>query len=54
MMKSVRVHVHVSDYRETVCGAENSWLPVDFDNKETLCDVNNAFEVKESIICCSS
>ena len=23
------MHVHVSDNRETLCGAENSWLPVD-------------------------
>ena len=28
----------MSDNRETLCGAENSWLPVDFDNRETLCD----------------
>ena len=25
--------------RETLCDAENSTLPVDVDNKETLCDV---------------
>ena len=32
------VHVHVSDSRETLCDAENSWLPVDVDNRETWCD----------------
>ena len=32
------MHVYVSDNRETLCGAENSWLPVDVDNEETLCD----------------
>ena len=32
------MHVHVSDNREMLCGAEKSWLPVDVDNKETLCD----------------
>ena len=25
--KAICVHVHVSDNRETLCGAENSWLP---------------------------
>ena len=35
------MHVHVSDNRETLCGAENSWLPVDVDNEETLCDDNS-------------
>ena len=39
-IKAVCVHVHGSDNRETLCGAENSWLPVDVDNKETLCDDN--------------
>ena len=34
----VSVHVHMSDNRETMSGAENSWLPVDVDNKEILCD----------------
>ena len=32
-------HVHVSDNRETLFDAEDSILPVDVDNKETLCDV---------------
>ena len=32
------VHVHMSDNRETMSEAENSWLPVDVDNKEILCD----------------
>ena len=35
------MHVHVSDKRETLCGAENSWLPVDVDNEKTLCDDNS-------------
>ena len=26
--KAICVHVHVSDNRETLCDAENSWLPV--------------------------
>ena len=36
--KAICVHVHMSDNRETLCDAENSWLPVDVDNKETLGD----------------
>ena len=28
------MHVHVSDNRETMSEAENSWLPVDVDNRE--------------------
>ena len=35
---AVCVHVQVSDNSGTLCDAENSWLPVDVDNKETLCD----------------
>ena len=39
MTKSaICVHVHESDNRETLCGAENIWLPVDVDNRKTLCD----------------
>ena len=34
----VCVLVHMSDNRETMSEAENSWLPVDVDNRETLCD----------------
>ena len=34
----VRVHDHVSDNRETLGDAENSWLPVDVDNRVMLCD----------------
>ena len=34
---AVCVHVQVSDNSGTLCDAENSWLPVDVDNKETLC-----------------
>ena len=40
-VKAVCVHVHVSDNRETLCGAENSWLPIDVDNKKTLSDDNS-------------
>ena len=32
------MHVQVSDNRGTLSDAENSWLPVDVDNRETLCD----------------
>ena len=35
---AVCVHVEMSDNRGTLCDAENSWLPVDVDNRETLCD----------------
>ena len=38
---AVCVHVQVSDNRGTLCDAENSWLPVDVDNRETLCDDNS-------------
>ena len=31
---AVCVHVHVSDNRGTFCGAENSWLAVDIDNRK--------------------
>ena len=34
----VCMHVHMSDNRETISDAENSWLPVDVDNEEILCD----------------
>ena len=34
---AVCVHVQVSDNSGALCDAENSWLPVDVDNKETLC-----------------
>ena len=34
----VCVHVHMSDNRETMSEAENSWLPVDVDNREILYD----------------
>ena len=36
--KAISVHVRMSDNMETLCDAENSWLPVDIDNNETLCD----------------
>ena len=38
MRKAICVHVRMSDNRETLCDAENSWLHVDIDNNETLCD----------------
>ena len=34
----VCMHVHMSDNRETMSEAENSWLPVDVDNREKFCD----------------
>ena len=34
----VCVHVHMSDNREMMSETVNSWLPVDVDNRETLCD----------------
>ena len=37
---AVCVHVHMSDNRETMSEAENSWSPVDIDNKDLLCDDN--------------
>jgi len=40
---AVCVHVQVSDNSGTLCDAENSWLPVDVDNKETLCDDTRVF-----------
>ena len=42
------MHVHVSDIRGTLCGAENSWLPVDVDNEETLCDDNSGLRACSS------
>ena len=42
------MHVHVSDNREPLCGAENSWLPVDVDNEETLCDDNSGLRACSS------
>ena len=32
------MHIHVSDNREMMPEAENNRLPVDVDNRETLCD----------------
>ena len=37
-IKAVCIHVHMSDNRRMLCDAEHSWLPVDVDNRETLCD----------------
>ena len=37
-IKVVCIHVHVSDNRATLFDAELSRLPVDVDNRETLCD----------------
>ena len=43
--KTIRVNIHVSDNRETMSDAENSWLLVDAvfrddvsDDREWLCD----------------
>ena len=36
--KAICVHVYMSDNREILCDAQNSWLPVDVDNRETLRD----------------
>ena len=36
--KTVCMHIHVSDDRETMSDAESNWLPVDVDNREKLCD----------------
>jgi len=38
MIRTVYVHSHVRDNMGKLCDAENSWLPVDIDNRETLCD----------------
>ena len=40
---AVCVHVHMSDNRETMSEAVNSWLPVDVDNKEILCEDKSGF-----------
>ena len=37
-IKAICMHNHMSDNRETLCVAENSWLPVDVDNREKFCD----------------
>ena len=37
-IKAVCIHVHMSDNRRKLSDAEHSWLPVDVDNRETLCD----------------
>ena len=37
---AVCVQVHMSDNRETMSEAGNSWSPVDVDNKDLLCDDN--------------
>ena len=43
--KTIRVHIHVSDNRETMSDAENIWLPIDAvlrddvsDDRKWLCD----------------
>ena len=44
--KTIRVNIHVSDNRETMSDAENSWLPVEAvlrddvsdDDRKWLCD----------------
>ena len=35
--KAICEHVHMSDNGETLCDAEYIQLPVDVDNRETLC-----------------
>ena len=35
--KAICEHVHMSDNRETLCDAGNSWLPVDVDNRGKRC-----------------
>ena len=37
-IKAICMHNHMSDNRETLCVAGNSWLPVDVDNREKFCD----------------
>ena len=44
---AVCVHVQVSDNRGSLCDAENSWLPVDVDNRETLCDDTRVLRAHE-------
>ena len=46
--KNIRVNIHVSDNRETMSDAENSWLPVEAvfrddvsDDRKWLCDDNS-------------
>ena len=43
--KTIRVHIHVGDNRETMSDADNSWLPIDAglrddvsDDRKWLCD----------------
>ena len=43
--KTIRVNIHMSDIRETMSDAENSWLPVEAvlrddvsDDRKWLCD----------------
>ena len=36
--KTIRVNIHVSDNRETMPDAENSWLPVDAVLRDDVCD----------------
>ena len=37
-IKAVCVHFHVSDNREAMYDAENSWLPDDVNNREKFSD----------------
>ena len=37
-IRAVCVHVHVIDSRGTLCDAKHSWLLVDVEYMETLCD----------------
>ena len=36
--KAVSLQVQVSDIKEPLCDAKNSWFPVDVDNRETSYD----------------
>ena len=47
-IKAVCIHVHMSDNRGTLRDAEHSWLPVDADNKETLCDDNKDIAISSA------
>ena len=36
--KTIRVHIHVSDNRETMSDAVNSWLPIDAGLRDDVID----------------
>ena len=45
--KAVSLQDQVSDIKEPLCDAKNSWFPVDVDNRETLYD-------DKSVLCACS